>query len=199
MALRPDLQLLMQWIEPGSRILDLGCGNGTLMKTLQKERRTHALGIEIDQDRLVCCMRDGLQVIQQDLNQGLKNISDQSFETVIMTYALHEVDNPLSMLKEMLRVGHQVIVSFPNLGHWHNRLRLLLFGRVPQLPGNSGQWYQSTNIHQSTLSDFETLCRDNGFAIKKRVCIGSNKIANRIAGLWPNLLAAAAVYLISKK
>ena len=196
--MRPDLALLQQWIRPGARVLDLGCGDGELLLALQRARQVQGLGLDIDADKLIRCLASGLQTIQQDLNEGLGNFDSASFDTVVMTYALHEVANPLFILQEMLRVGSEAIVSFPNIGHWRCRFQLALQGRMPVLAERPQSWYRGINIHLCTLKDFEALCHANGFLIRRRACAGSGRQFNSVAGLWPNLLASSAVYLIGR-
>ncbi len=194
MSTRFDLGLLQRWVRPGARVLDLGCGDGALLMELQKSNRVSGLGVEIDPDNVNACLAAGLQVIEQDIDKGLDNFEDRSFDTVVMTYALQQVHSPLRALEEMLRIGGEVIVSFPNFAHWHCRLQLFFSGGMPVAPELPAKWYETQNIHLYTVSDFEQLCRDQGITIRERAFQGGRFLPHRLA----NLFAQSAIYRLSR-
>jgi methionine biosynthesis protein MetW len=196
--MRQDLTHILRWIRPEARVLDLGCGDGEFLALLRDERRTRGLGIEIDSDAITQALQRGLDIVEQDLDGGLSNFPDQSFDIVVMAHALQAVRYPHHVLDEMLRIGRECVVTFPNFGQWRCRVHLLSRGRMPVsrfLPYN---WYDTPNIHFCTVRDFETLCRDRGIRILGRDMIGAGKGAGFLARRWPNLFATTAIYHISR-
>ena len=196
--MRLDLAIIQRWIAPGSRVLDLGCGEGTLLRQLRDQKQVEGLGMEIDHDKITACIRNGIPVVEQDLDAGLANLQDKSFDTVVMAYALQAMFYPDKVLEEMLRVGRQGIVTFPNFGHWRCRIQLGLRGRMPVselLPYN---WYDTPNIHFCTVRDFERLCHKRGIRILNREVVGENNRETAMAQLWPNAFAATAVYHVAR-
>jgi methionine biosynthesis protein MetW len=156
--MRFDLKIIQNWIVQNSRILDLGCGDGTLLERLRDEKGAQGYGLEIGADEISACIAKGLNVIEQDLDRGLGNFADNSFDTVMMTQALQTMTYPHKVLDEMLRVGKECIVTFPNFGHWKARLHLLIHGRMPVSDLLPWEWYDTPNIHFCTCKDFEDLC-----------------------------------------
>ncbi len=152
--LRPDLTIIQQWIRPESEILDLGCGEGELLSYLKTEKNVHGYGLEINPEKLTACIRNGVNVIEQNLDNGLSNFEDQSIDTVVMTQALQAVQRPDELLDEMLRIGKEAIVTFPNFGYWKTRFYLLLKGRMPMSDTLPYNWYDTPNIHMCTFRDF---------------------------------------------
>ena len=188
-ALRRDLQIIADWIRPGSRVLDLGCGEGELLSYLQKEKQVQGYGIEVDDERVAAALRRGVSVIQQDLDAGLRQFASGSVDAVVLSLTLQAVYYPRDLLLEMLRVGREGIVSFPNFGYWKNRLNILL-GNMPVSRELPYQWYDTPNVHLCTLDDFETFCRDHRVAVlDRRVMTGGNEVR-----VLPNLLGSTAVY-----
>ena len=156
--MRHDLIILKQWIQPLARVLDLGCGDGALLDDLVNEKNISGLGIEIDADNIIGCIGKGLSVIEQDIDNGLSNFSDNSFDTVLLTQTLQAVRRPDFVLEEMLRVGKECIITFPNFGHWQARCYLMLRGKMPVSKMMPYNWYDTPNIHFCTVKDFENLC-----------------------------------------
>jgi methionine biosynthesis protein MetW len=192
--LRPDLQIIANWIRPGSRVLDLGCGEGELLDYLRREKQVQGYGIEVDDERLAAAIRRGLPVLQQDLDQGLRQFADNSVDTVVLSLTLQAVHYPRELLLEMLRVGREGIVTFPNMGHWRARWQLGITGRMPMTDVLPHSWYDTPNIHLCTIDDFDALCHDNQIAVLERRVLDDrrrNTAANRV---WPNLLGEVALY-----
>lgn len=196
--MRLDLELITNWIAPQSRILDLGCGDGSLLSKLASERNVAGLGVEIDPDYINQCVARGVNVIEQDLDQGLANFNDNSFDTVVMTLALQTLHNPHLAIDEMLRVGRECIVAFPNFGHWRCRWYLTQFGRMPVSKFMPYRWYDTPNIHFCTVQDFEALCAEKSVKIINRAVVGDDNRRSWLADTWPNLFGVTAVYLISR-
>jgi methionine biosynthesis protein MetW len=196
--MRLDLTHIQRWIEPGSKVLDLGCGNGEFLQMLQQERNVRGLGLEIDQDKITAAIGRGLNIVEQDLDAGMDNFPDQSFDTVVMAHALQAVHYPDRVLDEMLRIGRQGIVTFPNFAHWSCRLYLGTRGRMPVSRFMPYNWYDTPNIHFCTVKDFEALCEERGIRILARDMVGNTERRPLLASSWPNLFAVTAIYLISR-
>lgn len=193
--LRPDLEIISQWIEPGSRVLDLGCGDGTLLDHLRRKRDVDGYGLEIDPDNIVACIQRGVSVIQSDLDAGLSDyFDDNSFDYVVMTQTLQAMHYPSRLLSEMLRVGRQGIVTFPNFGHWQTRMQIALGGHMPVSRALPNEWYDTPNIHLCTLKDFEELCRRLDIEILQRNVVDTAHRSNIGMKLFPNLLGEIALY-----
>ena len=198
-----DHQLAEQWITPHAKVLDLGCGDGSLLAHLTQTRQIFGYGIELDQDKINDCIAKGVNVIEQDLNLGLARFSDKSFDTVVMARALQAVDEPDQLLLDMLRVGREVIVTFPNFAHWQNRVWLGLKGRMPMSDALPYAWYNTPNIHLCTFKDFEQLCADHDIRILNRFAVQESEksyhpIMASIIRKNPNLLADVAIYRVTK-
>ena len=196
--MRLDLTHIQRWIKPGSRVLDLGCGNGEFLQRLAKERQVRGLGLEIDPDKITNAVSRGLDIVEQDMDAGLGNFRDQSFDTVVMAHALQAVHYPDRVLEEMLRIGRQGIVTFPNFAHWRCRLYLGSRGRMPVSRFMPYNWYDTPNIHFCTVTDFEALCEERGIRILARDMVGNTQRRPLLASAWPNLFAVTAIYLISR-
>lgn len=198
-----DHQLAEQWITPHSQVLDLGCGDGSLLAHLQRTLGVFGYGIEIDQDKIIDCIANGVNVIEQDLNDGLARFADNRFDTVVMARALQAVKAPDQLLLDMLRVGRQVIVTFPNFAHWQNRMHLGIKGMMPMSEALPYQWYDTPNIHLCTFKDFERLCADHEIRILNRYAVQEHSrpfawAAAQVIRQYPNLLADVAVYRVTK-
>ena len=186
------------WIIENSRVLDLGCGDGSLLETLTNKHQVRGYGLEIDPDSISQCIGRGVNVIEQDLNEGLENFADASFDTVVMMQTLQALRYPHLVLDEMLRIGKQCIVTFPNFGHWRTRADLVISGRMPVTKRLSYQWYDTPNIHFFTYKDFEALCLERNINIVNRNFVGGRASDLGLDSIWPNLFAHAAVYRLSK-
>ena len=186
------------WIKENSRVLDLGCGDGSLLETLTNKHQVRGYGLEIDPDSISQCIDRGVNVIEQDLNEGLENFADASFDTVVMMQTLQALRYPHLVLDEMLRIGKQCIVTFPNFGPWRTRAALVFSGRLPVKKRLSYQWYDTPNIHFFTYKDFEALCVERNINIVNRNFVGGRASDLGLDSIWPNLFAHTAVYRLSK-
>ena len=196
--MRIDLDILQDWITPSSRILDLGCGSGTLLSKLVAEKNITGYGIEIDQENITRCIAKRVNVIEQDLDAGLRNFADGSFDTVVMSQTLQAVRYPHLVLDEMLRVGRECIVSFPNFGHWRSRFYLAARGHMPVSEFMPYTWYDTPNIHFCTINDFEDFCRERRIRILNRRYVTGGRDDNALSVRWPNMLAETAVYRLAR-
>jgi len=193
--LRPDLDIISKWIAPDSRVLDLGCGDGTLLNSLQQQRNVDGYGLEIDPDNVAACIKKGVNVIQSDLDEGLSDyFSEESFDYVVMTQTLQAMYYPTRLLKEMLRVGREGIVTFPNFGHWKSRLQIAVGGHMPVSRSLPNEWFNTPNIHLCTLDDFEALCARLDIIILERQVVDVAHRNHFVMNLWPNLLGEIAIY-----
>lgn len=193
MELRADQALIADWIRPGSRILDLGCGDGRLLAALQREHGASGYGVEIDPDNIVKCIANGVNVVHSNLDDGLSDFDDDSFDYVVMTQTIQAVRYPQRLLHEMLRIGREGIVTFPNMGHWKCRLQLV-FGKMPVTRHLSSTWYNTANIHICTIDDFEDLCVSENFEVLQRTAADSEHQVGRAMRMFPNLLGEIAMY-----
>jgi len=196
--IRPDLLEIASLIEPGSRVLDLGCGEGDLMLYLEERKGVEARGVEIKPERVVDCVARGLSCCQGDIDEGLQDYSDGSFDYVVLSLTLHLVSRPGLVVQEMLRVGRRGIVSIPNFGYWRIRLGLLLRGRIPRAGCFREKWYNTPVGHVMTLNDFQDFCRENGIAVERqRFVTGGGPIARLLARLCPNFFAQLGIYVLT--
>ena len=158
MASRKDLLLISSWIKPSSKVLDLGCGDGQLLKILKEKYNVHGYGVEINIDNIKKSIKNGINVLQVDLDSGLGEISSKSFDYVVLAQSLQVVKEPKKLIDEMLRIGNEIIVSFPNMGHWSSRLGLTLKGTMPVTENLPYSWHETPNIHLCTIKDFILFC-----------------------------------------
>jgi methionine biosynthesis protein MetW len=186
---RADFATLSTWIAPGARVLDLGCGDGSLLAYLARERRTVGYGIEIDDAGVLACIRQGVNVVQSDLESGLAGFGDASFDCVILSQTLQAMRHTEGIVAEMLRVGRDAIVTFPNFGHWSHRLQILR-GRMPVSSALPYQWYDTPNIHLCTVADFDAFLTERGCTVEDRVVLAGG----RPVALLPNLRGELAIY-----
>ena len=194
--MRPDLEIIQQWIQPNSKVLDLGCGDGSLLHYLQATKNVHGIGLEIDAENIQHCLENGTNVIEQNLDKGLSNFRSESFDTVLLAQTLQALSKPDHLIDEMLRIGKNGIVTFPNFGHWQTRVFLSIRGRMPVTQQLAYQWYDTPNIHLFTYKDFEALCSERSIKILKRSFVGSQLLG--LNNLCPSLFAKTAVYHLAK-
>ncbi len=195
--MRVDHEIIRGWVAPNSRVLDLGCGDGSLMQLLSGDGHT-CVGLEISPDNIQACVEKGLSVIEQDLDLGLANFADKSMNMVVMTQTLQAVHYPDKVLLELLRVGREGVVAFPNFANWRCRYYLGFRGRMPVSKFMPYSWYDTPNIHFCTVLDFEQLCRDLGITIVERVVVNQEGDSNWLTESLPNLLGTTAIYKIKK-
>ncbi len=186
---RPDFAAIAQWVKRDAHVLDLGCGDGTLLKYLQQARGVTGYGVEIDDGNVLECVKNGVHVIQSDLERGLAEFADNSFDYVVLSQTLQAMRNTERIVREMLRVGRTGIVTFPNFGYWKNRLQILR-GRMPVSENLPFEWFNTPNIHLCTVADFEKFCGERGIRIVGRTVLTDGRPVN----LLPNLLGELAVY-----
>ena len=196
--LRSDLSIIQHWVKPNSQVLDLGCGHGELLSFLKTEKNVRGYGLEINPEKITQCIKNGINVIEQNLDAGLSNFKDNSIDTVIMAQALQAVQSPDILVDEMLRIGNQAIVTFPNFGYWRTRLYLLLKGRMPMSEALPYNWYDTPNIHLCTFKDFEQLCHNKGIKILNKTVVDDQHNEHWRIGIWPSMLGETAVYHISR-
>ena len=194
-GLRPDLALIASHVAPGARVLDVGCGDGTLLEALRDERQCDARGMEIDAANVASCVAKGLSVIQGDAGADLAFYPDQSFDYAILSETLQTMMRPDRALEELLRIGGKAFVSFPNFAHWRVRLSLLFGGRMPVTRLLPIAWYATPNIHHLTVRDFQELVRERGIRVERAWFLaGDTQIGSGAA----NLRAEHAIYLLSR-
>ncbi|MFN8185484.1 MAG: methionine biosynthesis protein MetW [Gaiellales bacterium] len=197
--MRPDLDVVAGLVPTGSKVLDLGCGDGTLLAHLYRSRGCEGAGVEIRGDDVIACIERGVPVIEADLDEGLADFDDASFDIVVVSQTLQATRQPLLVLREVMRVGRRGIVSIPNFGHWRLRADLCLRGRMPSSPALPHAWYDTPNIHLATITDLERLLAREGIRTLARVLLGvDGRSAGAVCSLSPNLAAAGAVYLLER-
>jgi methionine biosynthesis protein MetW len=197
--MRSDLDIIYNWVSPGARVLDLGCGDGDLLKRLQEGKQVTGYGLEISADHINTCVQKGLNVVHQDIGAGLENFADNSFDSVVMTQALQAMHEPHRVIQEMLRIGKECIVTFPNFGHWKARWHLLSKGRMPVSDLLPFEWYDTPNIHFCTFNDFEVLCRELDIHILHREVVAEQGVGQWFKDIRPNLFGVTALYHLRKK
>jgi len=191
---RSDYAIIGEIVEPNTRVLDLGCGEGELLAWLAQNKHVDARGVELAGAKVQQAIARGVSVYHGDIEEALADLPDAAFDYVILSQTLQESRSPLKVLSDMLRTGRRAIVAFPNFGHWRVRLAHLFTGRAPKTELFPHDWWDSPNIHFLTVDDFEALVRAQGWSIERRICLaGARQI-----GILPNLLSEVAVFLVSK-
>ena len=192
---RKDFDLITEWVERDSRILDLGCGDGSLLKLLNKKRNTSGYGVDTSIDKTIKSLDNSINIINADINDHMDFFKDKSFDYVILAQSLQVVDNPVSLIKEMLRIGNEVIISFPNMGYWRSRLYLFLRGEMPVTSELPFSWHSTPNIHLCTIKDFKKMCMSNNFQITEEVINNING-KNISSSFLNNLIGTSAIFRI---
>tara|TARA_B100001989_G_scaffold82559_1_gene57089 strand:+ start:3865 stop:4464 length:600 start_codon:yes stop_codon:yes gene_type:complete len=197
---RKDFKFISGWIEKDSTVLDLGCGDSTLLDFLRKNKNVKGYGFEKDIKKVQESISKNINVIQADFNSGLEKYFEKNFfDYALMTQALQENKNPDKIIIEMLRVAKEGIVTFPNMGFWKNRLQLGLLGKMPVSDSLPNNWFDTPNIHLCTFKDFEKLCDDLDITIIEKMVLNSNYESNKLLSLFPNLFGEIALYRFCKK
>lgn len=186
---RHDFAIIAGWLPFGARVLDLGCGDGALLQYLKSAMEVRGYGVEKDDANWLDCMSKGINVLQMDLESGLSGFEDQSFDTVILSQTLQAVHNTEGIVREMLRVGREVIVTFPNFGYWRSRMQISM-GNMPVSKALPYQWYDTPNVHLCTINDFDQFCVNCNIQVKERLVLTDNQPVT----FMPNLMGSLAMY-----
>lgn len=200
-ALRPDLAVIASLVTPGARVLDVGCGDGALLKWLRDAKQVDGRGIEINQEDVNRAIASGIAVIQGDVDSDLPHYPQSAYDYVILSQTLQAMKDPQAVLLDLVRIGKKAVVSVPNFGHWRNRLYLALKGRMPVTKTLSYQWYDTPNIHFCTITDFVALAETLGITIEARVVVDATgrKVKFTGRGVAANLFGEQGVFLLSRK
>jgi len=190
---RQDFAIIAGWLGFGSKVLDLGCGDGSLLRYLTEGMEVRGYGVEKDDGNWLKSQQNNVNVIQMDLEEGLSGFEDQSFDTVILSQTIQAMHNTEAILQEMLRVGREVIVTFPNFGYWRNRMQLVI-GRMPVSRSLPHEWYNTPNVHLCTIHDFDALCKDHDITVIERKVITNGSDVS----FMPNWLGDLAMYRLKR-
>lgn len=194
MITRTDFAAIASWIPEGARVLDLGCGDGALLAYLKETRGVSGYGIENDEASIVACIKNGVNVIQVNLEAGMNEIADQSFDVVVLSQTLQAIKRTEAVLAEMLRVGREAIVTFPNFGYWRHRTQIALGGKMPVSEDLPYQWYDTPNVHLFTIADFDQFCSERKYRVLNRAVLSNG----REQKILPNLLGELALYRFTR-
>jgi len=197
-TMRAEFEYIVDLVKPGSKVLDLGCGEGQLLKALQQRKRARVQGIELSDTAIQQCVASGLFVYHGDLDEGLADFNDQSVDYVILTNTIQVLHRPDFLIKEAARVGRKCIVSIPNFGFWRNRIQLMFLGMMPKTKSLPYEWYDTPNIHLTTIKDFRRFCRSHGLQIIKEHDLVVGESACKRVRAFPNLFANHAIFVISR-
>ena len=199
--IRADLQVIADMVAPGTRVLDIGCGDGALLDHLLHDKQVTGRGIELSQAGVNACVSQGLSVIQGDADTDLTDYPPGAFDFVILSQTLQATHDPRHVLSQLVRIGRRAVVSFPNFGNWRVRWRLLMGGRMPMIGSLGEHWYETPNIHPCTIRDFVVLCRELGLSIEhQRVLDNAGRAqAGRIGGSWANLFGGQGLFMLRRR
>jgi methionine biosynthesis protein MetW len=199
--MRHDLDLIASWIAPGSKVLDLGCGQGELLQYLHEAKQVRGFGVERDEEKAATGIAQGVSILQGDLIEEVRDYPDHAFDFVVLSQTLQQVVEPLELLQQILRVGRRAVVSFPNFAHWRNRFQLFFQGQAPVTPELPYDWHDTPNIRVITFKDFSRFCGHYGIRVLERVAVKSEP--SSLTGFtlkWlPNLRASYGIFLLSKE
>jgi len=191
---RLDHRIITGWVSDGASVLELGCGGGELLQMLSRQKGASVSGIDVDENYIFSCVARGLSVAHQDIDDGLSEYADRAFDFVIINQCLQELRKPHVALSEAVRVGHKVIVGFPNFAHYNARIQLALLGRAPVTPALPYQWYDTPNLHFLSIRDFVLYCRKNRLSMERSAFLDKKGQVH----FWPNLLAGSALFQVSR-
>lgn len=196
---RIDHDIILDLVPRGAKVLDLGCGDGSLLEKLVRTKEVRGSGIEISDEGIRSCIEKGLAVLQGDIDDGLRDYPDHSFDYIILNQTLQAVKKPDVVLGEMLRVGEKGVVGFPNFAYWKMRMYLLLRGRMPKTEFLPYDWYNTPNIHFCSIEDFDAYCDRFELRVERRIYLSNDRGGRVLRGVRPNLFAESAVYLLAKR
>ena len=188
-------QIVLDWIPSQSKVIDFGCGDGVLLKILSEQKSITGYGVENDPDKINACIINGVSVIQQDIDAGIHNYKGMGFDVAVMASSIQCLRKPRDAMKNILKVANECVITLPNFGNWELRLGILN-GKMPSSAQLPAKWYETKNLHLCTIADFEELCGEESFVIKKKIYLNRNGKSSWLANRIPNLFAAQAVYLI---
>ena len=191
-------KIITDWVPSRSKVIDFGCGDGSLLKDLINTKNICGYGVEIDHQMIDKCIEKGISVIEKDIDKGIQDFELSNFDIAIMASSIQCLKNPNIAMRRMLRLSNKCIVTLPNFGYWKCRLALLA-GKMPVTPSLPSSWYETENLHLCTISDFEKLCSDSGFIIDERIFLNSSSKKGVLASIMPNIFASEGVYLLGKK
>ena len=191
-------KIITDWVPFRSKVIDFGCGDGSLLKDLINTKNICGYGVEIDPQMINECIEKGISVIEKDIDKGIQDFELSNFDIAIMASSIQCLKNPNIAMRRMLRLSNKCIVTLPNFGYWKCRLALLA-GKMPVTPSLPSSWYETENVHLCTISDFEKLCSDSGFIIDERIFLNSSSKKGLLASIMPNIFASEGVYLLGKK
>jgi methionine biosynthesis protein MetW len=190
-------KIINNWVPDNSKVIDFGCGDGSLLKELMDTKKVLGYGVEINDIKIQKCIAKGVPVIKQDIDLGINEFESSNFDLSIMARSIQCLKNPANALKGMLKLSKRCVVTLPNLGYWRCRLNIVS-GEMPVTPELPSSWYETENIHLCTIKDFEKLCTDENIKIKDKVFLNKNGDQSRFVSIKPNLLAVEGVYLLEK-
>ena len=191
-------KIIRDWVPSQSKVIDFGCGDGSLLKDLIDTKNICGYGVEIDHQMIAQCIEKGISVVEKDIDEGIQDFELSNFDIAIMASSIQCLKNPNIAMRRMLKLSNKCIVTLPNFGYWRCRLALLA-GKMPVTPSLPSSWYETENLHLCTIRDFEELCSDAGFIIDERIFLNSSNKKGLLASVMPNMFASEGVYLLGRK